>query len=662
MANRVQELQRQQRRERSLREERDTRRMEESASADKAAKDAMYMQGAQIVGQGLLDKRTANIAESEAKAGIKSKQDVGDIAEGTNLYTSTKKEGATGIKGRLKQTASNMYENVTGNYIEQNPAVLEQVRSKEDMTDLYGSTAAEAWAASPDPVDNQLAAYNSSEDIPADQHMPLPVFEGQLISDDGVLPGGSKPKSVVHPNPNAYNAENEKAKQVVIDRATKREDAQFTESVETSTANTAAADMAEALAGQTSIQEAGVTQTVKEDHDINMQRMILDQEANAKTYVSNREQQYKDRMDLINRKERVGKYSDPNIPINPPKLFRETDPIEGEDELDIAMREGWEAGADADQSGDTTASAGTSDSFDASGDKLGTDNINEELPNISEEDLPLEEPDPNVAIAGDKDVQDVIEESSKDLKLDDVAENIKINTRDAQLSVSGAKDAVSKGLGVISDIKALGEGDEKEQIEVLRKRGLQVGETAGKHIGEKVIEKGVKKTTAKIVEKALRKTGEKTVQDAVRAVAAGKAAASVVGKLVAAPASVVTGGFDIASGVGEAERAAEAGDEIGQGLAYGKQASGGASIIGGVMTGVGALMTLFPPTAPAGVALMGYGTTTMGYGAVGSVASTVASAGSEYLKEGARSKFKTAGEKFTDKFKKRKLAKEVLRA
>ena len=117
------------------------------------ARDQMKMEAGLTVGKALLSQRTANVAESEARLGIKSKKDVGGIEEGTNLYTDTRETGATTIGGKFKQGAGNLYANVTGKYVEQNPEAIAQVKSQaagdltqtDQMTQLYGSTAAEKY-------------------------------------------------------------------------------------------------------------------------------------------------------------------------------------------------------------------------------------------------------------------------------------------------------------------------------------------------------------------------------------------------------------------------------------------------------------------------------------------------------------------------------------
>ena len=104
-------------RSRTARSQEDLRRqqLQTQRSSDQQEAD-LKLQIGMTAGKALLNKRAANIAESEAYLGIKSKDD-SVVAEGTNLYTSTK-----------KPKSANLYQNITGKYYEQNPEVLKQIR------------------------------------------------------------------------------------------------------------------------------------------------------------------------------------------------------------------------------------------------------------------------------------------------------------------------------------------------------------------------------------------------------------------------------------------------------------------------------------------------------------------------------------------------------
>ena len=130
-------------RSRTARSQEDLRRqqLQTQRSSDQQEAD-LKLQIGMTAGKALLNKRAANIAESEAYLGIKSKDD-SVVAEGTNLYTSTK-----------KPKSANLYQNITGKYYEQNPEVLKQIRGQaskdntvtDQITSLYGSTAADEYS------------------------------------------------------------------------------------------------------------------------------------------------------------------------------------------------------------------------------------------------------------------------------------------------------------------------------------------------------------------------------------------------------------------------------------------------------------------------------------------------------------------------------------
>ena len=128
-------------------------RRDRGAEAYQTQQDSNALQAAAIVGKSLVKKREANVLESEALLGIQAKNDVGNIKEGTNLYSDTRSTGANTLKEKFNQGVGNLYKNVTGDYVEQNPEVIKQVKGQatmdltqeDQMATLYGSTAAKEY-------------------------------------------------------------------------------------------------------------------------------------------------------------------------------------------------------------------------------------------------------------------------------------------------------------------------------------------------------------------------------------------------------------------------------------------------------------------------------------------------------------------------------------
>jgi hypothetical protein len=408
-------------------------------------------------------------------------------------------------------------------------------------------------------VDNQTAAYYSSEDT----ELPAPTYTDKQLKEI-----------------------NENAKQSIIDRSTDRENAQFTESVNTSTANLADADMAEALAGQTSIQEAGVTQTIKEDHDLNMQRMILDQESSAKTYSNDKAKQYKDRMDLLNRKEGVGKYSDPNKPVET-DFFRPN-----------------EIGSLADNRDEIA--------------DLGIESLS------TAEEMPV------------ADVSETISNIQSNTQ-EDLANKAAVNTK---VDLAGMKETAGDAYSIGKNIKGLTSDDKDTQIQ----SGANIASTVTDKVVKKESAKFLKKKTEEIAAKKLEDVAtKKLTEEAVKtASTTGGTAVGTAAKGLGGGAAAVTGFYAASEGVKGYKDAAERGDTD-EAIAQGVQAAGGAVAgTGGVLTGVGAILTATGVGAVIGAPMMAIGGAMTTYGGI------AATAGSMYTIAENAVETKTSGRKSND--------------
>jgi hypothetical protein len=786
----------------------------------------MKMQAGMVLGKALLNKRTANIGESEAHLGIKSKEDVGGIDEGTNLYTSTKKEGATTIGGKFKQGVSNLYENVTGDYVEQNPEAIAQVKSQatgdltqtDQMTTLYGSTAAgeymdkfqgertsfgvqagnqnitqgmyegtdstmdysslEGSGITPYQYDQQVKQAQSGTGVgvnagfgqtkgnaftmdsnalrdtniepiwkpmtgqtaretraiqkdqlfgdkpvygdsgweygknlqkgnnepwqesahggvdPASDNISLPPLEmseamsnriqadAQATYDkagvanideyrhkqevfkrsginikDGVESDKTPLSSSIdasgeYPN---YSRDNVKTAQTKSDEfysdvgddvrfnadgapipniPVESEDEFFDEDIivgkdpeynlpgfqaklqrlipggKTGTSPIEALDGSYELPHELTRESIAAGEEVEAlkktmEHDANMKSMIEDTEKGAETYRDNPAQQYRDRMEKIDRKEGTGKYSDPGVEV-------ESDSF------------GSEIGSSDTESRDDLAELGVVPDSDT-------------LPSV-EEGIKAEVSATNVEEIHEK------HRGSYDKKPDvkEITEKISKNTRASQIlkGAGSVKDAAGKIATITSEDKTVAEKLEAGSS-LVKKEG-------GKFVS-KQIEKQAAKETSKMVGNILAKKGAENITDIIARQAAKKVSKAAAKAALSIPASVVTGAMDIVEGGEEAGAAAMSGDEVGQRFSQAKQVSGGAAILGGVITAVGLLANLVPgPGTALSAAITPIGIGMMTAGGVGGAVSAAGQIGSSIAQS---KRGTTVGRSYKKKFK-----------
>jgi len=820
-------------------------RRDRGAEAYQTQQDSNALQAAAIVGKSLVKKREANVLESEALLGIQAKNDVGNIKEGTNLYSDTRSTGANTLKEKFNQGVGNLYKNVTGDYVEQNPEVIKQVKGQatmdltqeDQMATLYGSTAAKEYM---DKFQGERSRISKIDQMPSiggsDPTMDYSSLEGSgltpgmyddlvqhrqyggvgvksnfgqtagnafqtstpvrdpnlatsgyqpsyamlnrmrtdqeaLLTSKGLDPtnplSGEKYENIMYTESqggvntfspktnlvdgagdgdigvganfgqgkNAFetsapvrkadlatstydpddeetiNIQHEQKIQLADeayggDRAAASdevaaslknfefgdEEVQSVDPMNTSidgsgdypnySRNKALTakkkgdefyekfgDDVEFIPGRGPVPKAPIVPVESEDeffdedisvgkdpkynlpgfqaklqrlipggktgsspiealdesyklpheltresiaageevealnktmeHDANMKSIIEDMEKGAETYRDNPAQQYRDRMEKIDRKEGTGKYSDPNVPV-------ESDQFRGN-----------EIGAEDVESRDDLAELGVVPE-DATL-KSTEESINEEVGAIYNP-----------------------EEKTNKKSMKDITDKITQNTKASQI-ISGVKNSKELISGV-SDVV----NEEKTKEEKIESSANILKDTGSK-VATKRIEKKATEKTGEMIGDILAKKGADDITNVVAKQASKQAAKEVAKAALSIPASVVTGGLDIASGGEEAGAAGSAGNEMGEAFGKAKQVSGGVSIVGGVVTAVGLLANLVPGVGQAASAyITPIGLSMLKAGSVGSIASAGGQVGS-MIAEGKRGS--TIGRDYKKKFK-----------
>lgn len=769
-------------------------RRDRGAEAHQTQQDSNALQAAAIVGKSLVKKREANVLESEALLGIQAKNDVGNIGEGTNLYSDTRSTGANTLKEKFNQGVGNLYKNVTGDYVEQNPEVIKQVKGQatmdltqeDQMATLYGSTAAEEYM---DKFQGERSRISKIDQMPSiggsdptgagvksnfgqtagnafqtstpvrDPNLATSGYQPSyamlnrmrtdqeaLLTSKGLDPtdplSGEKYENIMYtesqggvstfsPKTNlvdgagdgdigvganfgqgknafetsapvrkadlatsTYDPDDEETINIQHEQKIQLadeayggdhaaslknfefgdEEVQSVDPMNTSidgsgdypnySRNKALTakkkgdefyekfgDDVEFIPGRGPVPKAPIVPVESEDeffdedisvgkdpkynlpgfqaklqrlipggktgsspiealdesyklpheltresiaageevealnktmeHDANMTSMIEDMEKGAETYRDNPAQQYRDRMEKIDRKEGTGKYSDPNVPI-------ESDQFRGN-----------EIGAEDVESRDDLAELGVVPE-DATL-KSTEESINEEVGAIYNP-----------------------EEKTNKKSMKDITDQITQNTKASQI-ISGAKNSKELISGV-SDVV----NEEKTKEEKIQS-SANILKGTGSKVSTKIIEKKATEKTGEMIGDILAKKGVENVTSVVAKQASKQAAKKVAKEALSIPASVVTGGLDIASGGEEAGAAGSAGNEMGEAFGKAKQVSGGVSIVGGVVTAVGLLANLVPgigQAASAYITPIGLGMMKVGSGL--SIASSGGQVGSMY--------------------------------
>jgi len=554
-----------------------------------AEQDALKMKAAEAVSKALLDKRTANIAESEAHLGIKSKEDVGDIAEGTNLYTDTRDTGATTIGGKFKQGVDNLYKNVTGKYVEQNPEALAQVKSQatgdltqtDQMTQLYGSTAAREYM-------NKFQGERTS----FSPNMPE-IKQGMYKGTDPTMDYSS----LEGITPHQYDQQVERA-QIMQNSGDPGV------GVRSNFGQTAG----NAFQTSAPVRDSNLATSGYNPSNAMLNKIEDDQEVTIDTEIDLEEDpQGMSRGWLRSKKpvQSMGSGSERGMG------FRRGLGGEGDDILEDSI-----VPDDVESRDDLSA--------------LGVVPDSNTLPSI-EEGIKEE--------AGATEVADIVE---KKADMETVTEKISKNTRASQIlkgagSVKGAADTISI---IASDDKTA-----EEKLEA----GTDLVKKEGGKAVSKQIEKQAAKETNKMAANILAEKGVENITDIVARQAAKEASKAAAQAALSIPASVVTGTMDVVSGGEEAGAAGHRGDEVGEVFGKTKQASGLTSATGAVVTAVGLLANLIPVVGqgisatltPIGVGMMKAGT-------IGSLASS----GGQMASSAAMSKRgSTIGRSYKKKFK-----------
>ena len=196
--------------------------------------------------------------------------------------------------------------------------------------------------------------------------------------------------------------------------------------------------------------------------------------------------------------------------------------------------------------------------------------------------------------------------------VEDVSKNIMKNTQESFLkkSLDTQKD-ISAGISAVKGAKTLFSEDATDDAKL--KAGADIGAATSKFLEKKLI----KESKKKIADEANKKIKEEALKQA------GKTGLGTAAKGIGGAAAAVTGFYAASEGVKGFEDAKERGDTD-EMIAQGVTATGGAVAgVGGVLTGLGALATATGVGAVIGAPMMAIGSAMTTYGGIAATAGSM---------------------------------------